>query len=78
MLQEKQDKERLCERDGKNCKAGRQTLGHKATLVWTREEERRRCVGERMQRWQYLEMDLVKEDTGMVGAREGDEVDRVL
>ena len=26
----------------KNCKAGRQTLEYKATLVWTRKKERRR------------------------------------
>ena len=36
-----QDKERVCKRDGKNCKVGRQTSGHKVTLVWTREEKRR-------------------------------------
>ena len=30
-----QDKERVWERDGKNYKAGRQTSGHKVTLVWT-------------------------------------------
>ena len=36
-----QDKERVRERGGKNCKAGRQTSVHKVALVWTREEERR-------------------------------------
>ena len=28
-----QDEEQVCERDGENCKAGRQTSGHKVTLV---------------------------------------------
>ena len=80
-----QDKKRIHERDCKNCKAGRQTLECKATLVWTCEKERRRLHGERMvemvvpgrrkrgrpRRW----MDLVREDMERVGAREGDEVD---
>ena len=37
-----QDKKRKRERDRENCKAGRQTLECKATLVWTRKKERRR------------------------------------
>ena len=36
-----QDKKRICERDRKNRKAGRQTSECKATPVWTRENERR-------------------------------------
>ena len=35
------DKKRIRERDCENHKAGRQTLGCKAMLVWTREKERR-------------------------------------
>ena len=42
-----QDKKRIRERDCKNCKAGRQTLECKATLVWTCEKERRRLRGEK-------------------------------
>ena len=38
----RQDKERVCDRDGKTYKAGRQTSGHKVMLVCIREEERRR------------------------------------
>ena len=83
-----QDKKRICERDFKNCKAGKQTLECKATLVWTRKKKRRRLRGEKddgdggagirkngrpKRRW----MDLVREDMERVGAREGDEVDRV-
>ena len=60
----------------------------KATLVWTPEKERRRLRGKRMmemavpgrskrgrprRRWMYL----AREDMERVGAREGDEVDRV-
>ena len=42
-----QDKKRIRERDLENCKAGRQTLECKATLVWTRKKERRRLHGEK-------------------------------
>ena len=35
-----QDKKRIRERDRKNRKAGRQTLGRNVTLVWTREKKR--------------------------------------
>ena len=31
----------LCEREGKNRKAGRLTSGHKVTLVWKHQERRR-------------------------------------
>ena len=83
-----QDKKRIRERDRKNCKAGRQTSECKATLVWTRKKERRilrgkkememavpgrRKRGRPRRRW----MDLVREDMERVGAREGDEVDRL-
>ena len=83
-----QDKKRICERDCKNCKVGRQTSECKATLVWARKKEKRRLRGEKddgdggagirkrgrpKRRW----MDLVREDMGRVGAKEGDEVDRV-
>ena len=83
-----QDKKRIHERDCKNCKAGRQTSECKATLVWTHKKERRRLRGEKddedgvpgirkkgrpKRRW----MDLVREDMERVGAREGDEVNRV-
>ena len=37
----------LCERDCKSCKAGRQTLECKATLVWTYKKERRKLRGEK-------------------------------
>ena len=37
-----QDKKRIRERGRKNHKAGRQTSGCKATLVWTRVKERRK------------------------------------
>ena len=80
----RQDKKRIRERDFKNCKAGIQTSECKATLVWTRKKERRRLRVEKddgdggarhkkKRRW----MDLVREDMERVGAREGDEVDRV-
>ena len=36
-----QDKKRIREKDRENSKAGRQTLGCKATLVLPREKERR-------------------------------------
>ena len=76
----RKDKKRICERDCKNCKAGRQTSECKATLVWTRKKERR-LHGEKgirkrerpRRRW----MDLVREYMERVGAREGDEVDQV-
>ena len=42
-----QDKKRICERDCKNCKAGRKTSECEATLVWTRKKERRRLCGEK-------------------------------
>ena len=42
-----QDKKRIRERDRDNCKAGRKTLKCKATLVWTRKNERRRLRGEK-------------------------------
>ena len=42
-----QDKKRIREVDCKNCKAGRQTLKCKATLVWTRKKERRGLRGEK-------------------------------
>ena len=38
---------RICERDCKNCKAGRKTSECEATLVWTRKKERRRLRGEK-------------------------------
>ena len=82
-----QDKKRIRKRDCENCKAGRQTSECEATLVWTCKKERRRLRGEKddgdggarqkekkpRRRW----MDLVREDMERVGAREGDEVDRV-
>ena len=82
-----QDKKRIREWDRKNYKAGRQTSECKATLVWIRKKERRTlCVEKddgdgrarqkergRSRRW----MDLVREDMERVGAREGDEADRV-
>ena len=37
-----QDKKRVSERDGKNHKAGRQTSGCQATLVWTCKKKRKR------------------------------------
>ena len=39
-FKKRQDKELVCERNGTNCKAGRQISGHKVTLVWTREEKK--------------------------------------
>ena len=84
-----QDKKGIRERDCENCKAGRQTSECKATLVYghvkRREEDYvgkrimemavpgRRKRGGLRRRW----MDLVREDMERVGAREGDEVDRV-
>ena len=83
-----QDKKRICERDCKNCKAGRQTSECKATLAWTCKKERRRLLGKRImemavpgrrkrgrprRRW----MDLVRKDMERVEAREGDGVERV-
>ena len=38
----RKDKKRIRERDCKNCKARRQTLECKATLVWTHEKRRLR------------------------------------
>ena len=56
----------------------------KATLVWTRKKERRRLYGEKddgdggaRDRPGRRLMDLVREDMERVGAREGEEVDRV-
>ena len=83
-----QDKKRICERECENCKAGRQTSECEATLVWTCKKERRKLRREKddgdgrdrkkekkkaKERW----MDLVREDMERVGAREGDDVDRV-
>ena len=51
-----QDKKRICERDCKNCKAGRHTSECKATLVWTRKKDKRRLRG--------------KKDNGDGGARQ--------
>ena len=42
-----QDKKRIRERHRENRKAGRQTSECKATLVWTREKERRRLRGKK-------------------------------
>ena len=42
-----QDKKRIRERNRENCKAGRQTLECKATLVWRRKKERRRLRGKK-------------------------------
>ena len=76
------------EGDRENRKASRETVGCKATLVWTRKKERgklrrkrmmemvvpgRRKRGRPRRRW----MDLTREDMERVGAREGDEVDSV-
>ena len=83
-----QDKKRIRERDRENCKAGRQILEHKARLVWTGKRKEEDYVGKRLmemavpgrrkrgrprRKW----MDLLREDMERVGAREGDEVDRV-
>ena len=79
-----QDKKRIRGRDCENCKAGRQTSECKVTLVWTRRRLRgekddgdggasRRKRARPRRRW----MDLVREDMERVGAREGDDVDRV-
>ena len=43
----RQDKKQICERDCENCKAGRQTLECKATLVWTCKKERRKLHWEK-------------------------------
>ena len=82
-----QNKKQIRERDCENRKARRKTLECKATLVWTREKDRRRLRRNRMMemrvpgrrkkerpkgRW----MDLAREDMERVGAKEGDEVDR--
>ena len=42
-----QDKKQIRERYRENCKAERQTLECKATLVWTCKKERRRLRGEK-------------------------------
>ena len=42
-----QDKKQIRERDCKNCKAGKQTLECKATLVWTCKKKRRTLRGEK-------------------------------
>ena len=42
-----EDKKRIRERNRENCKAGRQTLKCKATLVWRRIKERRRLRGKK-------------------------------
>ena len=42
-----QDKKRIREMDRENCKARKQTSECKATLVWTREKERRRLRGKK-------------------------------
>ena len=82
------DKKLIRERDRENCKAGRQTSECKATLVWTQKRREEEYVDKRMmemavpgkrkkgrprRRW----MDLVREDMERVGAREGDEIDRM-
>ena len=43
-----QDKKLICERDHKNCKAGRLTLEYKATLVWNVKRREEDYVGKRM------------------------------
>ena len=80
VTRKEQDKKRICERDRKNYKAGRQTSEYKTTLVWTREKERRRLPGKWImeiavprRRW----MGLAREDLKSVGAKEGDEIDLV-
>ena len=42
-----QGKKRIRERDSENCKARRQTSERNATLVWTREKERKRLQGKK-------------------------------
>ena len=42
-----QDKKGIYERDCENCKVRRQSSKCKATLVWTREKERRRLRGKK-------------------------------
>ena len=42
-----QDKKRIRKRDRENCKVRRQTSECKATLIWTREKERRRLRGKK-------------------------------
>ena len=83
-----QDKKRIRERDCENCNAGRQASECKATLNGHVKRRKEDYVGKRMmemtvpgrrkrgrprRRW----MDLLREDMERVGAREGDEVDRV-
>ena len=46
---------RVCVRDGKNCKAGRQTSRDKAALVWKREKRKRLRWEKDNKRWRYLE-----------------------
>ena len=41
------DKKRIRKRDRENREARRQTSGCKATLIWTREKERRRLRGKK-------------------------------
>ena len=82
------DKKRIYEMNCENCKAGRETSECKATLLWTYKKERRRLRGKKddgdcgarhkekrkaKEKW----MDLVREDMERIGAREGDEVDRM-
>ena len=81
----RQDKKRIRERDREHCKARRQTSECKATLVWTREKERKRLRGNRMiemavpgrrkrgrprKRWMNL---ASEEDIEKIGAKEGNE-----
>ena len=83
-----QDKKQIHERDCENCKAGRQTSECKATLVWTRKKERRRLRGkkddgdggarQKEKRKAKEKVDGFGERRhGRVGARKGDEVNRV-
>ena len=41
------DKKQMREKDRESRKAGRQALGCKGTLVWTREKKRRRLRGKK-------------------------------
>ena len=43
----RQDKKRIRGRDRENRKAGEQTSGCKATLVWTRKKKRRKLCGKK-------------------------------